>query len=125
MTADQISAMEAGPEMDWSVAAIYEVWGSAIPDNPLEPCFIVLHDLERREFSPSTDWNDAMFAAEQFGLLTIHSACIGTWGFDYFGAQRGDYRVFQPGDFGINISTAQTGPLAICRAILTLAAERA
>lgn len=65
--------------------------------------------------SPSTNWSDAMLAAERFGLLdgvrvlTCDRGSWQVWKIDQFGQVEGPV-----------LASAATGPLAICRAILKL-----
>lgn len=114
MTDEQIDAMPAGPEMDWLVSSIYEVWGNVLPDDTSAPCtIIVIPEEDVREFAPSTDWNDAMFAADGFGLFR---RCV-LWQGD------GEYLWTVWELNGITIGpplSVGDGPLAICRAILKL-----
>lgn len=119
MTDAEIDAMEAGPECDRLVA---EVLGSH-PDIDTNP-----PGLTRRqgngywsEFRPSTDWNDAMFEAERFGMWNTtpsggfrHLHKI-TW-------RDADYHIGEQNyDDCETIASAPSGPLSICRAILKLA----
>ncbi len=71
MTTDEIDNLEAGVEIDRMVAEACEVRldnsGLIIPQ--LTDCKEVQFSPHRRSFKPSTDWNDAMEAAEKFGLF--------------------------------------------------------
>lgn len=98
MTDVEIEAMPAGPEIDAIVCVAADI----------DPDPRMVGDGSGRTFSPSTDWNAAMYAAERFGLFDMpilaftdndrHSDCDET--------VHGE---------------APTGPLVICRAILKLA----
>lgn len=109
MTAKQIDAMEAGPDMDRAVARIIGPLCTAA-GVPMQYRFTDGHDVI---WEPSTDWNDAMFAAERFGLLKnryLIQETDGTWAIK-------EYIHFE----GIcPIARAASGPLSLCRAILNL-----
>jgi len=107
MTDERIDAMQAGPEMDRAVLdAIGEPRHSGCDESGA-------FRLVRRRL-PSTDWNDAMYAAERINLFGIHTV-LGVGDF-------GDWTVLSwEGTTMTEISSADTGPLAICRAILKLA----
>lgn len=65
-------------------------------------------------FMPSTDWNDAMFAAEKAGLWDWNVAlrCAdGTWVVD---------SIDQWGSLYCDEAKSESGPLCICQAILKL-----
>lgn len=102
MTTDQITLLEAGLECDrliqqvlgWSEQGIREI-GSAV--------------------RPSTDWNDAMYAAERFGLFVSRGMILGHDGEQWVVTE--DAEPIAPEFPG---TKAPTGPLAICRAILKL-----
>lgn len=124
MTVEQINAMPAGVALDREIARVI-----AGPELSEETSFhyITTPHLRRenilRQFSPSTDWADAMFAADKFGLFEpgggIALAKDGDgesqwwWVFDVanFANDRDDETT---------IAMADTGPLAISRAILNL-----
>lgn len=113
MTAEQIDAMEAGPEMDAAVGEACDFESGIVNGE----CLRGTDDFpEMVAFRPSTDWNDAMFAAERFGLFDCEVGHEGSlyknseiWAVD---------RVV--GAIQVLVATAPTGPLAICRAILKL-----
>jgi hypothetical protein len=124
MTDEEIDAMEAGPEIDEATgkacrleACVLRVRGHA------DQCLRGTDNFpEMVPFHPSTDWNDAMFAAERFGLFKTrkvdHSEVCGmVWQCNDMWAS-GVYDC----DWGHVVhAEAPTGPLAICRAILKLA----
>lgn len=96
MTDAQIDAMQAGSEMDAAVLGA-----------------IQLSSLRHHNLRPSSNWSDAMFAAEEFGLFDRH----------VFGRDN-VYCVWEingPNEAVFAVATGATGPLAICRAILKLA----
>lgn len=126
MTAKQINAMDAGPDMDRLVAEAIGIPVQLIntdgADN--EPVRADTTDeLCGLAFRPSSDWNDAMLAAEKFGLFRrwwrhpepfwqglrfltqCDHWCVSEWT-DETGI---GYKV---------VASGKTGPLAICRAIL-------
>ena len=105
MTSADIDRLGASPEVD---AAVLGAVGLTSDDDRLR--------------KPSSRWADAMLSAERFGLFTTHGCVLGSEIGD-------DQRVFRwlvrkpyiecdlrPGVCEI----AETGPLAICRAILKL-----
>lgn len=103
MSDTEIDAMEAGSEMDDAIYRIVaDIEGIGLPP----------------AICPSTDWNDAMFAAETFGLLKSHrlgiSSLDGLWELKYYEHYSGNERR----------AAAPTGPLAICRAILKLSRKQ-
>lgn len=106
MTDEQIDAMEAGLEMDCAVdEAVYGPDAVGVPYR-----------------KPSTDWADAMFAAEHFGLF---DTILDGHGYGLLLRRSPDgWQVLHPRFFdgrGDVLTMADTGPLAICRAILKLA----
>lgn len=85
-----------------------------------------------KPFHPSTDWNDAMLAAERFGLWNAGYSGDGRWGGRFLQPPVSDQYQWFVGEWaehcqetGEWISRAPTGPLAICRAILKLHASSA
>lgn len=110
MTEHEISNMQPGPELDRLVA---EACGmpSRIASGKCE----VGYNYKRgdrtvtsawRDFSPSTDWNDAMWSlakADLGGQFTMGQSFDGSWWVS---------------NGWIDLAQASTGPLAICRAIL-------
>lgn len=168
MTSEQIESMEAGPEMDQSVAS---ACGIDQPSLPFDEWLVALNDKDpvwkrltnqektivqlrrgiggnqepftllevgrmfkctrervrqietrcierlkpswrRAAFLPSTDWTDAMSAAERFGLFNNYRVLR---------MNRHDWEVMEIGDpLDRIVSNGPTGPLAICRAILNL-----
>lgn len=112
MTTEQIDAIEAGPEMDRMVAQACD----------LDPPFLLFGETSvgvHSQWKPSTDWTDAMHAAERFGLLrdnehhdtrVLGVEADGVWVI---------FHLDGPVVSGF-ICRAPTGPLAICRAILKL-----
>ena len=89
--------------------------------NPYDfaPSVWIRQSLESgRQFSPSTDWNDAMLAAEKCGLFDMSTHTVAL---DF---SRGKWRVNdgQGGSFsGAEIySEHESGPMAICLAILKI-----
>jgi hypothetical protein len=72
-------------------------------------------------FVPSTDCNDAMLAAEKYGLFTTHGCVIGTY-------DNGDYRVVDEPealcmDFTGNFGRHASFPACLSLAILALKAQ--
>lgn len=103
MTPTEIDNLPAGDELDRLVA---EAIGHV---SVREWAFPYRHPY----FRPSTDWNDAMLAAEKFGTFSVHHL-----------TKEGDDWVvgeidWMMGDFE-RISTDKSGPLAIARAIAKL-----
>lgn len=130
MTAEQINAMEAGPEMDRLVA---EAIGGRIvryeDDYDQEALLLEPSGSDRKlqglkfdgetgytsRFYPSHYWDAAMFAAERFGLFDETNHGMVLWFADnewLIGR-----RLYYPTP---PRATEATGPLAICRAILKL-----
>ena len=113
MTAEQIHAMEAGPETDLLVREIVE----AAPPLAEPPVGFWAWDA----FRPSRDWNSAMFAAERFGLFDEAERSLQLW--------RVGWVVCRELPEGLRlrdriVGCANNGPLAICRAILLLNLSR-
>lgn len=116
LTDEKIDALDAGPEMDRLVASLLDVpvcvtnGECRIGYNYRTGCGVSGAEVE---FSPSADWNDAMFAAEKSELLNrlslIRNAVNGVWQYVLF---TWDQKT---------IAYDRSGPLAICRAILKLA----
>lgn len=119
MTTQQIEAMEAGPEMD---IAIIEALVAASGER------LELHTPRTaNEFRPSTDWSDAMFAAEKFGLFDNYkfSQCLTCSTPHSWTVSTGPHGDTEPAGVASGFfANAETGPLAICRAILKLARDR-
>lgn len=119
MTTEQIDVLEAGLDMDEAVAEVCGVAGF-----PHSSGVWLTGGADGKgdvPFRPSSDWNDAMYAAERFGLWT--SILFGAVGPCSSGVPPKEYGCFQfDMTHGCNVrfSTASTGPLAICRAILKL-----
>jgi hypothetical protein len=83
----------------------YEMLQPAYLDSPA--CFLE----SRREFRPSTDWRDAMFAAEKAGLFmgdgaTIYQRDDKFWAIGFAGSTK--------------LLMDESGPLCVARAILKL-----
>jgi hypothetical protein len=107
MVAD-VAAIEAGVELDRLVCA-------AIGH---ELVFFDAETRAQRQFRPSWDWSDAMFAAEKFGLFDVHGAGL---------QQAREWNVMERvggREFNEDIASAPTGPLAISRAIIALRASK-
>lgn len=115
----ELQEIEAGSETDKRVA---EACGLEIVPMPShfsfahDTCWVDEHPRVGRDwkFEPSVDWGDAMAAAESYSLFD-------GWMLGYSRAHSGWY--FQNdeeeplhGEWGL----AESGPLAICRAILFL-----
>jgi hypothetical protein len=95
-----------------AIGVEYAMLQPAYLDRPT--CFLE----SKREFRPSTDWNDAMFAAEKVGMWK-DGLVFGKEAY----TQENLYYVSQHahGDYGYNpIGRGETGPLAICRYVLKL-----
>lgn len=121
MTNTEIGAIESGPVCDRAVSV-------AIGRGPkciCGPCKDAYDPLTGECFRCglrvpkhySTDWNDAMYAAERFGLF------VGADDARVLGCQGGMWEVWYVDvwqQFDHKIASAPTGPLAICRAILKL-----
>lgn len=107
MTDAEIDALEAGRELDRLVAL--ECGFTLVYDNGYDGEFKAeLWPEEPRVFRPSSDWNDAMLAAEKAGLFDE--------GFleGYWSVKKWDS--YDP--VAIEIASHQSGPVAVCRAIL-------
>lgn len=134
LTREQIEVME-WPEIDRLVgiaAGFEECDGDVVIEGI--PCgrwqgFIIDGEM-RDDWHPTLNWNDAMLAAERFGLWSPPTGdrkfggcylqppmrtgdgwCVADW------AETGQ-------ESGNAVADADSGPLAICRAILRLAGER-
>lgn len=127
MTHEQIDALPTGPEMDFAVATILKPQHAALhkPDNGAPYC-----ELQRDRFRPSTDWNDAMFAAERFGLWTCGKD-VGWMGGRFIQPPTLPNEPWRIGEWaetcqevGSWLPAEPTGPLAISRAILVIAARK-
>lgn len=126
MTDAQIDALESGEELNRLVCeAIERLYAPA-------PVWLAPEDLR---FDPTFNWKDAIYAAELFGLFGKMKA-FPTWS-PRHGEEAEDARccLTRDGgewwvlehvggwDFNESVSHANTGPLAICRAILKLSAR--
>lgn len=120
--------MEAGPGMDLSVAEAIGKEATVYFDHDLQVnvCLLLPGDVR---FVPSTDWNDAMFAAERFGLFGDGHYCALSkddgWycilpmsELDAPGHELNGAGLWWPGT--PLVARDVSGPLAICRAILKL-----
>ena len=103
------SELEAGPEMERAVA---EACGFPVMLGFDTHCYDLGNQTRVVEqYRPSTDWNDAMLAAEKVGLFDDAQLFMS-------GPRRGGWWMIgrhQPREV---IGDAPTGPLAICLAIL-------
>lgn len=125
MTASQVSVIvdkwEAGPLMDAAVGEACGFTSSFACGVVNGVCLRGTEEFpEMVEFRPSVDWNDAMFAAERFGLFKSpdeSNRISMTLGHD--GQQWSVQECYEPPLSFIGIK-APTGPLVICRAILKL-----
>lgn len=126
MTTEQIDVLDAGPEMDCAVQEVLQSVSGVIHFGLSDG---LPRDQERHavtitvtEFRPSTDWNDAMYAAERFGLFEtkecLLDCCETVWGVTEKPVFAEWWLSF--GDDLRQVATAPTGPLAICRALLKL-----
>lgn len=113
--------IESGPETDRMVADACGITGLHV-----RVLGVGIHEYRRYTgdgtdevpFRPSTDWNDAMLAAERFGLFCDWGFCLllhdGQW-------LVADVSVFGKIDYDEGYRH-ESGPLAICRAILAMRA---
>lgn len=144
LTDEQIDAMQWGCDIDSMVAsAVFDEfdWNVEARDDGGTWIRVKKHIptlnmgvLEyMMPFIPSLDWNDAMFAAEKFGLFDTekhgHTMTYSDLSDCGSGDKRrwfiADYESEDIGDQGSSWPTgAPTGPLAICRAILKLARDK-
>jgi hypothetical protein len=118
MITEQIESMEAGPEMDMAVAEACRESATIYFDHDAQEniCLRLPGDVR---FRPSTDYNDAMFAAEQFGR-GFHMSDYGRSHVANPDRQN-KFVVEIVSESGVTYTAfAPTGPLAICRAILKL-----
>jgi len=118
MTDEQIDAMDAGPEMDAAIAAACGIEHAASTEIGL--CRLKPEgrtvETEWQPWRPSIDWNDAMFAAEKCRLLEVYAL------------ERIPLRtpLYVVADIQLMdgedewVARAESGPLAICQAILRL-----
>lgn len=97
--------MDAGPECDVAVA---EACGTS---------HLLFDETGATTFQPSTDCNDALFAADKFGLFK--NRMLGRVG-PYWQVVNVADEPAEGSCFLTSVADALTGPLAICRAILTL-----
>ena len=126
LTDEQIDAMEARPEIDRLVLmAVGATEFDILPDGFEDGDF--RSNVYANAASPSRDCNHAMYAAEKFHWQCKDSMCrcrglLTRW------ALHREPRMFAITRLGMigpdSIARAQTGPLAICRAILKLARGR-
>lgn len=127
-----MTQLEPGPELDRAVAeAIGGTLDYANDDHTVLkfPCghrvSMMAPPLEGHGWSPSTDWNDAMWAAERAGFL---GSDINTW-FQVIG-YRGMFVAGMQDYYATGWkwqrepSEAPTGPHAICLAILAAKGQR-
>jgi hypothetical protein len=105
------STLEAGPELDRRVA-------EAIDDKVAGR--LKHARISSPYFKPSTDWGDAMEAAEEFGLFDPPDRAWPILGKS--GTLWVVYNCTSMEEISTPIADALTGPLAICRAILALSA---
>jgi hypothetical protein len=109
MTNDEIDKLEAGRELDRLVAL--NCGFTLVYDNGYDGEFKAeLWPEEPKEFHPSTDWNDAMWAAEKIGLFGRLGNCL-------YQSVDG-WMVLTENDADGPLSIHDSGPVAICRAIL-------
>lgn len=124
MTTDQIDAIEAGPEIDALVCAAAGIDGGIVrtlgkPDE----CLRATEDFPAMaQFRPSTDWNDAMLAADKFGLFGSEKHRHQLWQGTGSGGGPDEWFVesFENENGNAGCVRHVSGPLAICRAILKL-----
>jgi len=118
MTDAEIDALKAGFALDLKVAKACGV--ECYLSSPIGrrgeigPQSVVALDENKsaKPFRPSSDWNDAMCAAEKAGLFRGLK-------YDLCQDSEGDWWVHEFDDHGNPlVMMAPTGPLAICRAIL-------
>ena len=130
MTEKEILALEVGPEIDRMVG---EVIGAFVEPHP-NVGNTIKRDGVFDNWNPSTDWNDAMWAAEQaafpfsicktWSIRSIRDLVSAWWGGRTFQVGRD----CTPQWFVCSISTGfmdvdirgHNGPLAICKAILII-----
>lgn len=112
MTPPEITA---GYETDLRVVGACRIQCANYPLAPSgSKLFRVYSDGKQRAFHPSTDWNDAMFAVEKFGLFDRHILRFGK-----------PAKVWLVEDQFMFNTTDPSGPLCICKAIITLAEQDA
>ena len=108
--------IDAGPETDLAVAEAVFHDGCFTASIRAGHCWIRSETVGPKPFSPSHNWNDAMLAAERFGLFDRPRYCM-------LAKSAPDWDVIEHsfGELEL-VASAPTGPLAICRAILSLSA---
>lgn len=138
MTDAEIDALEAGPDLDRKVAAALgwrqstwgfrEAWTNGLrdADGNWDRTFHFGPEDAGGEFDflPSVDWNDAMFAAERFGLAPSTHALLDCYVLKRLPIESGPVYAVAEIDMMRQgeewIAHDRSGPLAICRAILKL-----
>ena len=119
MTDDEIDALEAGVRLDFKVAKAcgVEFYSSTSIGRRGEigpPSVVVLDENKNaKPFRPSSDWNDAMWAAEKARLFYPD----GFLDFDHSGEWRVQELDMCTPEARV-ITSHKCGPVAICRAIL-------
>lgn len=105
----------------WKCSECLEVFYDDFNDAPVRGC-----KPSPILFRPSSDWNDAMMAAEKAGVFATGPGDLDSFGFVDRVTDGGPYKwrvcrhrfnVYDSLSITV-IATAETGPLAICRAIL-------
>ena len=116
-----IDTLMAGPELDWLVCQACGIKAWPPENGGIHPVRIQDSNLRMlRAFCPSTNWTDAMLAAERTELFE--------WGAVALFKSRNTNRwsvadVFET--HHVIAAEADSGPLAICRAILKAKASHA
>lgn len=121
MTPEQIDAL-SGQELDKAVAHAIELTFSAVTtkgEYDQKTTTTIFHSETGQMFRPSSDWNDAMFAAEKAGLFDATSRVTptlrrfnGKWQFQHINQNGSTTQC--------NKTTDHSGPTTICREILKL-----
>lgn len=112
--------MEAGPDIDSLVAEAIglDVWVTDMFSEAGNQCYRKgpKHPVPGKKWSPSTNWNDAMYAAEKVGLFGEPYVAY------LIMESSGNWKVDLSDDAGLieREFYSHTGPFAICKAILSL-----
>jgi hypothetical protein len=102
-----------------AISGKIEKWFWRFPDSDYIPTVSTAEsynpkfkDEVHEAWKPSTDWNDAMFAAEKAGVLRIDNNML--WNPDHWQVGNEDHGSW------VIVAEDETGPLCICNAILAL-----
>ena len=126
MTNDEIDKLEASKQLDEAVAlavglkVVENTSGGCLVDDFKDEEVVDFGNGACRLFSPSTDWGDAMMAMERcdFNAKKLPVGLLYMFSRNAAGEKWYGFRINDDGFASGVCSNAQSGPLAICHAIL-------